>query len=98
MTDYQFHPEAETEYLETVAYYESQNPGLGALYISDFESVMKHACGFPARYPVEKKPDIRRIRLKHFPFTVLFRESDSIIQVLAVAHHRRRPVYWMNRI
>ncbi|GEM_PF-2817456 len=30
MTDYQFHPEAEIEHLETVAYYESQQPGLGA--------------------------------------------------------------------
>lgn len=98
MKDYQFHPEAETEHLETVSYYELQHPGLGSLYLSDFETVMKCACEFPGRYPIEQRPDIRRIRLKRFPFNVLFRESGDFIQILAVAHHRRRPVYWLNRI
>jgi hypothetical protein len=80
MTDYQFHPDAETEHLETVAYYESQQSGLGAMYLSEFEDMMEQVCMFPARYPVERKPDIRRIRLRRFPFTVIFRESDGIIQ------------------
>ena len=98
MTDYQFHPEAETEHLDTVAYYESQQRGLGSLYLSEFEDVMEQVCRFPMRYPVERKPDVRRVRLKRFPFTVLFRESDGDIQVLAVAHHHRRPAYWLRRI
>ncbi|RLC07938.1 MAG: hypothetical protein DRI57_24990 [Deltaproteobacteria bacterium] len=64
---YQFHPEAETEHLETVAYCESQQPGLGVpLYLSDFESVMEQVCKFPMSYPIERKPEIRRIRLKRF--------------------------------
>ncbi len=44
MTDYQFHPEAETEHLDTVAYYESQQRGLGSLYLSEFEDVMEQVC------------------------------------------------------
>lgn len=37
---YFFHPAAEAEYLETVAYYESKRAGLGASYLAEFEGMM----------------------------------------------------------
>lgn len=95
---YVFHPAAEAEHLESVAYFESKRPGLGAYYLSDFEEVMVRARDAPRRFPVESEPDIRRIRMKHFPYTVYFRESGGTVQVLAVAHHRRRPGYWLGRL
>jgi len=95
---YQFHPEAEAEHLEMVAYYETQQPGLGASYLAEFESVLERVCEAPSRYPIERQPDIRRISLQRFPFTVFFRESGGTVQVLAVAHHRRRPAYWLRRL
>ena len=94
---YGFHPDAEAEHLETVAYYETQQAGLGASYLAEFESVLERVCEAPNRYSIERKPDIRRIRLSRFPFTVLFRESGGTVQVLAVAHHHRRPSYWLSR-
>ena len=95
---YQFHPAAEAEHLETVAYYETRQPGLGASYLSEFESVMDRVCEAPNTYPIEHAPDIRHIRFRRFPFTVLFRESVGMVQVLAVAHHHRRPSYWLSRL
>lgn len=95
---YYFHPAAEAEHLESVAYYESKQAGLGASYLAEFERTMSEACGAPHRYPVEKQPDVRRIRMKRFPFAVLFRESSGAVQVLAVAHNRRRPQYWLGRL
>ncbi len=94
---YQFHPEAEVEHLESVAYYEERQPGLGASYLAEFEATLEQVCETPSRYPIEHRPDIRRIRLRRFPFTVFFRESSDVVQVLAVAHHRRRPSYWLGR-
>lgn len=38
---YFFHPAAQAEYLETVAFYESRQPGLGAAFLAEFEKVMK---------------------------------------------------------
>ena len=95
---YQFHPEAEAEHLETVAYYETRQAGLGASDLAEFESILDRICQAPNRYQIEREPDIRRIRLRRFPFTVLFRESEGTVQVLAVAHHHRRPSYWLSRI
>ena len=95
---YEFHPDAEAEHLETIAYYETRHAGLGASYLADFESILERVCEAPSQYSTERKPDIRRIRLRRFPYTVLFRESDGAVQVLAVAHHRRRPLYWLGRL
>jgi plasmid stabilization system protein ParE len=95
---YLFHPAAEAEYLESIAIYESKRPGLGATYLSEFERIMASVCEAPHRNPVEKGPDIRRMRMRRFPFTVLYRESAGAVQVLAVAHHRRRPQYWLGRL
>jgi hypothetical protein len=39
--NYYFHPAAEAEHLETVGYYESKRPGLGASYLVEFENIMK---------------------------------------------------------
>ena len=41
---YVFHPAAEAEHLESVAYLESKRPGLGALYLAEFEQVMSLVC------------------------------------------------------
>ena len=79
---YRLHPEAETEHLETVAWYESRRPGLGARYLAEFEQVLEQVCRNPRR----------------FPFTILYREAESGVDVLAVAHHRRRPMYWSVRL
>lgn len=95
---YQFHPEAEAEHLENVAYFEERQPGLGASYLAEFEAALEQVCEAPSRYPIEHRPDIRRIRLQRFPFTVFFRESSDVVQVLAVSHHRRRPSYWLGRL
>ncbi len=59
-----FHPAAEAEHLETVAYYESKRPGLGAAYLSEFEIVIKAICEAPHRNPIEIKPENKLPRSK----------------------------------
>ena len=95
---YLFHPNAEKEHLESVAFYETKQAGLGSSYLSEFEGVMAVVCAHPHRYPIEELPDIRRVHLKQFPYNILFRESGNTVQVLAVAHKRRHPKYWQNRL
>ncbi|WP_157844917.1 hypothetical protein [Methylocucumis oryzae] len=51
----------------------------------------------PTRYRIETPPTIRNASIQGFPFSVIFREIAGNIEVLAVAHHRRRPFYWLAR-
>lgn len=39
----------------------------------------------------------RRYVLRDFPFSLIYRASPGLVQVIAVAHHRRRPRYWQSR-
>ena len=64
--NYYFHPAAEAEHLETVAYYESRRAGLGASYLAEFEQVMASICLSPHRYPIEVQSDIRRKKLSRY--------------------------------
>jgi len=41
---------------------------------------------------------VRRIFLKRFPFNVIFRDVEGVVQILAIAHKRRRPDYWLSRL
>lgn len=93
-----FHPEAEAEHLETIAFYENRQAGLGAEYLTEFEQMLEQIRTHPHRYPIIHDPDIRRARMPRFPFAILYRAGDDRIEVLAVAHHRRRPSYWKSRI
>jgi hypothetical protein len=41
---------------------------------------------------------LRRALLEGFPYAVLFVAVADAVHVLAVAHVRREPGYWFNRI
>jgi toxin ParE1/3/4 len=95
--NYRFHPVAEAEHLEQIVFYESRQQGLGSRYRTHFLRTIERICEAPAQYAVEQPRDIRRSRLRLFPPTVLYREQNGVIQILAVAHYRRRPGYWSVR-
>ena len=41
--------------------------------------------------------ELRKMPLKVFPYTVYFKVQGDVIRVFAVAHHKRRPGYWLKR-
>jgi toxin ParE1/3/4 len=91
-----FHPLAEQELLDAVSYYEEQETGLGLEYLGEIE----HAVNFLMRYPEagsKMRGSIRRLTLPKFPYSLLYRVLEGQIRVLAVAHHKRKPQYWVDR-
>lgn len=95
--NYRFLRVARAEHLDEVAFYESRLPGLGAEYLADFEALMSRICANPDLYPRIGDTDIRKARLKRFPFHVIYRVDTAHVVILAVAHQRRRPTYWVGR-
>jgi plasmid stabilization system protein ParE len=93
-----FHPSAEAEHLEQVAWYEARQPGLGAHYLADIQRTLQAVCKSPTRFPLVRAPDIRRAGTSAFPFGIMFRVRADGIEVLAVSHHRRRPTHWLGRV
>jgi toxin ParE1/3/4 len=92
-----FHPLAEQELIDAAAYYEEQRLGLGLEYLGEVE----HAVNFLIRYPEagsSVRASVRRLTLPKFPYSLLYRVLENEqIRILAVAHHKRRPQYWLTR-
>ena len=39
----------------------------------------------------------RRLVMRRYPYSIIFRERSSVLEVIAVAHQSRRPGYWHGR-
>jgi toxin ParE1/3/4 len=94
---YTFHPGAEQEYLQTITYYEEISRGLGDSYLTEFETTMAYICNAPHQHKMILN-GIRRLSMKRFPYNILYRIIDDEVQVLAIAHKRQRPQYWIERV
>jgi len=96
--NYRFHRAALAEHLDEVAFYESRLPGLGADYLDEFEATIARVCATPDLFPRIADSDLRKAGFRRFPFHVIYRASATQIVILAIAHQRRRPAYWVGRI
>ena len=95
---YRLHPDAAHEHKQQVAYYENEQRGLGRRYHAEFQAALALTCEMPLRPRIVHLPNIRSVSLKVFHFSVIYREVSGVVQVLAIAHHRRQPGYWLGRV
>jgi hypothetical protein len=42
-------------------------------------------------------PVIRRAAVQRFPYLIAFEKDEQHLLVLAIAHAKRRPLYWLTR-
>ena len=93
-----YHPAAAAEHLDQVHHYRTLNAALGAGYVEEFQAALAFLLEGAQRSPVVFAPEVRRHFLSRFPIAIYFRVSGDEIQILAVAHKRRRPIYWVTRL
>ena len=88
---------AERELAEAVEYYEAERPGIGEAFLDEVEG----AVAFLERYPKAAPRvagEIRRLVLPRFPYFLIYRPlASGRIRILAFAHQRREPGYWIGR-
>lgn len=94
---YSFHPEADTEFLKAIDYYEEREEGLGYDFAVEAYSTIERILLHPKAWPLVEE-DIRRSLVKRFPYGVLYAEETDQIFIVAVMHLRRDPDYWKHRI
>jgi plasmid stabilization system protein ParE len=93
------HPEADMEVEQAVAFYREQSGESAAA--DDFVAEIKHFRGLLRDNPMIGKPFRRVARqfvIKRFPYSIFYQLRPESILIAAVAHHRRRPGYWMKRL
>ena len=95
---YSFLPPARAELQEAVDYLDSCRTGLGAEFAAEVRRTIDTIVLQPRVWAKISK-NTRRCRLRVFKYAVLYqiREGDEVL-IVAVAHLRRDPMYWRNRI
>jgi toxin ParE1/3/4 len=93
----EFHEEASAEYEAAFDWYFARNELAAWKFEEELGRAIDTITLAPQRWP-EAIGGARKFLLQRFPFAVVYRELSSIIQVLAIAHGRRRPGYWKARL
>ncbi len=94
-----FHPEALSEVEQARDWYDDKRPGLGAEFVDQVERAVKAIERAPLSFArVRGRSGARRALLARFPYLVVFAVlDDGQVLVVALAHARRRPGYWLRR-
>ena len=92
-----FHPEAEAEFLEAIAYYEEHAPGLGLDFSAEVHAAIGRILAFPKAWQI-LRGDIRRALVYRFPYGVLYAVDTDLIWIVAVMNLHRQPRYWQERL
>ena len=97
MIGYRFLYPAEEEMTEASLFYEAVCSGLGNDLLDDVQRVVDSLCEHPYLGHAIA-PDLRRMLLHRFPFSIIYSVEVDAILVTAVAHYSRRPGYWQDRV
>jgi plasmid stabilization system protein ParE len=88
---------AQQELDEAVEYYNHEVPGLGKDFVAEIRAVLERIRHFPNGWrPLTE--NVRRCRLRRFPYGLIYAADNEEIIVIAVAHLHRRPDYWRKRL
>jgi plasmid stabilization system protein ParE len=92
---------AEDELVEGAAWYEERQEGLSEQFFEEFHDALARILAAPGMYArletIRSKRNLRRCFLRRFPYYVAYELLTDEIVVLAVAHTKRRPNYWIRR-
>lgn len=96
------HPDARAEVRAAALWYDERRPGWGDRFVERVNDILQRLEETPALYPVwpgtEAAPvPIRKALLDQFPYLIAFELHPEHVLVLAVAHGKRQPLYWLDR-
>jgi len=89
-------PEAQTDLLEAREWYEQQRRGLAEAFVDRVDEMFSRIREFPELYAVVLR-DVRRGKLRKFPYVVYYRVLADRIEVIGVLHGSRDPRIWQDR-
>lgn len=94
---WKFHPQASQEYLDACRYYAEIDGMLGLAFVRSVETAIEQILQHPASWPVIEE-DVRRHLLKRFSYGIHYTIEDAFVLIVSVAHLKRKPGYWRNRL
>jgi len=92
-----FTPAARAELVEAQDWYESRHRGLGVRFREEVEATVLRLQENPHQFQMVFR-DVRRARLRKFPYGLFFRVEIGALVVIACFHGSRDPQRWERRV
>ena len=90
---------ASAELTEAVRWYESKHRGLGGELLDEVTKPIDRLSSNPETgRPMSADQNTRRLLVSRFPYHLVYHIRPAEIVLVAVAHLKRRPGYWKNRM
>jgi toxin ParE1/3/4 len=98
----ELHPEARAELRSAALWHDERRTGLGDEFIAEVSAAFDRLGNAPESYPAwpgtrAAGPLIRKATIQRFPYVIAFENHEHRVLVLAIAHAKRRPLYWLTR-
>ncbi|HXG03433.1 MAG TPA: type II toxin-antitoxin system RelE/ParE family toxin [Candidatus Binatia bacterium] len=90
-------PAAEADIEEAALWYELRSLGLGAEFLRSVDACFEQIRRSPQRFQQVYK-DVRRARIRRFPYIAYFVSTGTSIQIVACMHAKRDPRTWQRRL
>ena len=91
-----FHPAARREFDEAFDFLAADSPDAARRFLRSTQAAIRVV----REYPEAGRPlggTARRFPIRPFPYQLVYLADAGDIQVIAIAHERRRPEYWQAR-
>jgi plasmid stabilization system protein ParE len=93
--------EADAEVAEAARWYETHRASLGIEFLEAIDTAVVRIAENPrigSMVPGVSDQAIRQRPVRRFPYHVVYMELSDRLQILAIAHDRRKPGYWVGRL
>jgi len=88
---------AQQEVDEAVAWFGERAEGKGVDFLDELDRIVRLVKTYPFAAP-QIDLEIRRRLFARFPYSLIYGIDHNTIVVIAVAHSRRAPHYWVDRL
>jgi plasmid stabilization system protein ParE len=92
-----FHPAAAQEAEEAYDWYAARNPAAAYGFREELRPAVEAVAESPGSWP-RYGARAQRYVFPRFPFSLVYVRRPEEVEVVAVAHGRRRPGYWRSRV
>ena len=82
---------------DAVSWYEQDSVMNARRFVREFRSLIEEIINMPERFPPACR-GARQARMKQYPYYVIYDVSPEEITIIAIAHVKRRPRYWLERL
>ena len=92
------HAGAKAEWEEAADYYAACAPELARAFVAHVCESLDRIAKMPNAFPAYLQTRAQKCIVARFPYLVFFVQLKDVIWIVAIAHSKRKPDYWGDRL